>query len=1741
MQQQKGALMPGIEDESLHAPEYEDEHASVRTNQDIQTMTGLEFIGYAEKDEAQQVPTSRRHTGSNEPYGAAVRGQATRCLRRLASTYIGVLSFFARIPFVYAAEFGDDATNDLFSDFGPLLSLFGEQVAKQFLATSTTWEDNILFALGPLGIVTAIVSAIRIGGPPWLRALIGRSRESRAIAEEELTTSTSQDVCEIWNGQSVVRLVGAPKIVQLVYLEDRSLQAEDRLLTLEAETRNGHKFEMQDKTVADSHLRYLWHFGRYFLPAQSTVPHDIEARTVPGNTETHIGAIAPNLFLNLRSRMSNWRRWEQRAFLILGVALQAGVLAFTGPTTYHPKLKFKFMKEGDPVESQAYPLTAVGTVLLVLGMWVCSFVVESSTREDVWEVRETGSIPSSCLPPQPTKPFRVFWLQQSGSVTDQQFDSYAIIARQQRTSLLTSRLRSTLRPSVTPTRVLPQSGKRKTQNAVHIENTTMQHHYPCRSAKLVRPSGTLQIITTLGSIISTVGFVLQFTGFRSSHFSAAIAQLITTAIMIVVRAYLRRGLALTPAAYRVPDGFEMEWMATRLAFEAEKMWSPDPELSYYMRIKSLFSTVTHPAGNSNGCTSLAADCNCNIFDGTCWNWGVHSGHDTSFFEFHSLSPGLLTSGCQRAVKCRERIGRLSRWNTPVSDAAISLSTAIDTIMNTLFADEKHTDMAWTMRGFRTPGDSTDSGLIYMTVKRQKSGWKSSATELEAVLALWLFSIRSQQTQVHTGGPDSNPESDWLRESDEARRVPALRRLGVARRDSAYIRDLMWYMEDAFAELHSINEETSIADSTLSSNLALDVHSTHIFGFKTAHGTAPADAKRKFRFSLKPLDARQPSFTNSGSEDSESWSLGMWSDAALEQHLVHDMFSSFMWCVGKKMERLKGKTEVVPISADDTPEEERWKSFRLRSESLINLTNNVVTVSGEWLGGLHGVLWSIVPPLSELDKLPEPMEIIDHVRDVSLAFEAVGNWPKAVAVHLFLFKLCKTFRVGSDTRKKATAVIFHFCSVISDLRREQEDFNTDEDLIEEARANETALLDALSELERDGGPDLLRKLLILYRLQNRPLLSFEARMKDLGIDVTNCRSSFKGFHGASALHLEALLKPVTDFVWEFEASEMNAQDELGLTPLHYHFFSQRPTTDSVLGLRSFWRGMNRQGEQAGKTTPPVRLNPKLVDISGWSTLHCAVAKPCNSAALEMLMSIVGLETAVRNTADYGLGQDLSGKTPFFYAQAKDVAQNLVSRGITALNLTARDGSDAILNVVRQGFDGPASVFLDVGANPKSTDGLGRTVLHWAAYHGHVELMRYLRKKGADPNARDSTDKLPLHWTRAGDMLGEEVWSILDLKTSDADIRDGKHQTVLHLGAKAGTLTLSSLQFLLGKDKNLLDAFDLHSISPLSYAAKNNHRETARLLLNAGADMQQRAVKVNNSTTALALAVEKGHDDIVRLLLNWGLQVNQRDTKNVGHDWIPWKGVGVFLICARRNHQHLVRIFFTRGADPHLQDVSQALKHAMEDGNESMALLLLRKGCQIERDFAIQRPGSAWLFSLACYKGLYETARIMLELGTEVDAVEAEATSGFWLDISAKSSEFPLDHTALYNATIAGQEPVVRLLLLHGALVNHEGADGRTALWQAVARGHVSLVRLLLRHGAHLGTRKVGIEQLPEPAEEIAIFLVEHDIPYKEFLEPLLVLDDPVAIGGPAETESTDVDDGSSQVSSSNAGSDISFVL
>ncbi|KAG0643609.1 hypothetical protein HOY80DRAFT_879893 [Tuber brumale] len=299
----------------------------------------------------------------------------------LAATII----FLALTPQALAAD-GVDFSNNLFTDLAPVLTLFGEQVSKQFLSQSLTWLEDVIFAMAPLGIITAIVSAIRVGGPNWLKAVVGRARESRAVAEVELMSSTSHEVCELWNGEAIVRVMGSPEVAEILYFEDGTDgQGGPRFLSLEAAKQNGILRNAKKRREDD---------------------------TAPIS--------APNISLNICEAKEQGELW---LFAILGIVLQFGCLIFIGVTRYHPKINLKEDKDS----KYAYPLMASGTLFVVIGMMACSRVVQASSEEDIWVAERS---------------FRILWLQKSSRVNDQLFGSYALFGNRERKKLITSRRRA---------------------------------------------------------------------------------------------------------------------------------------------------------------------------------------------------------------------------------------------------------------------------------------------------------------------------------------------------------------------------------------------------------------------------------------------------------------------------------------------------------------------------------------------------------------------------------------------------------------------------------------------------------------------------------------------------------------------------------------------------------------------------------------------------------------------------------------------------------------------------------------------------------------------------------------------------------------------------------------------------------------------------------------------------------------------------------------------------------------------------------------------------------------------------------------------------------------------------------------------------------------------------------------------------------------------------------------------------
>ncbi|KAF4966368.1 hypothetical protein FSARC_5938 [Fusarium sarcochroum] len=293
---------------------------------------------------------------------------------------------------------GDEFSNNLFSDLAPLLTLFGEQVTKQFLSMSMGWADNVLLSMGPLGIMTIIVSAIRIGGDKKMKALVGRkrARESYSVAEQELLSSTSENVCEMWSGQQIVRLIGDS----------------EELKTLIA-NQDGDIYNIQSAVKA--HLLTLdGNYGSRLI------------YLVGGDVLESLSNAAPNLALNVsNATVPVHELWSLAA---LGTLLQLFAVAFSAVATYH----WKWTKGGSPVQAYGYPCFCVGTLCLIVGVMVCGHIIEGVTEESEFHVSGTGR----------EERVKIFRFQRARTVGDQHFPSCAIFNAEGNETIKISRLTS---------------------------------------------------------------------------------------------------------------------------------------------------------------------------------------------------------------------------------------------------------------------------------------------------------------------------------------------------------------------------------------------------------------------------------------------------------------------------------------------------------------------------------------------------------------------------------------------------------------------------------------------------------------------------------------------------------------------------------------------------------------------------------------------------------------------------------------------------------------------------------------------------------------------------------------------------------------------------------------------------------------------------------------------------------------------------------------------------------------------------------------------------------------------------------------------------------------------------------------------------------------------------------------------------------------------------------------------------
>jgi hypothetical protein len=226
-----------------------------------------------------------------------------------------------------ADSWWNDFSNNLATDLAPLIALLGESPTKQFLSECIDLNDIVIFAVAPLGIITAVVSAIRVCGTPSLRAFIGRAKEGSGVVEVELCSSTSQDVCELYTNGGISRVFGRPKLLEIVHDPHASLAAF-------YPPRGGKStagIQLFQDYINTAEGSAEWVPQPKFLERQKSSLAKTESNTPSPNTIRF--APNPNLSLNIGIKPLG-RAWFIIA-AVFGTALQLSVLIWATLTRYY--------------------------------------------------------------------------------------------------------------------------------------------------------------------------------------------------------------------------------------------------------------------------------------------------------------------------------------------------------------------------------------------------------------------------------------------------------------------------------------------------------------------------------------------------------------------------------------------------------------------------------------------------------------------------------------------------------------------------------------------------------------------------------------------------------------------------------------------------------------------------------------------------------------------------------------------------------------------------------------------------------------------------------------------------------------------------------------------------------------------------------------------------------------------------------------------------------------------------------------------------------------------------------------------------------------------------------------------------------------------------------------------------------------------------------------------------------------
>ena len=411
---------------------------------------------------------------------------------------------------------------------------------------------------------------------------------------------------------------------------------------------------------------------------------------------------------------------------------------------------------------------------------------------------------------------------------------------------------------------------------------------------------------------------------------------------------------------------------------------------------------------------------------------------------------------------------------------------------------------------------------------------------------------------------------------------------------------------------------------------------------------------------------------------------------------------------------------------------------------------------------------------------------------------------------------------------------------------------------------------------------------------------------------------------------------------------------------------------------------------------------------------------------------------------------------------------------------------LLEAAEAGDREAALAAIEAGGDVDARGPDGATALIWAAYNGDSVLVERLLAAGADPAAQNEFGTSALAEAAIGGYT--DVIRALLKGGADANLRNPEGETPLMAVARTGNVEAAALLLDAGADVNAIELWGQQSA--LMWAAAQKQPAMIKLLIARGADVDARGAVRNwerkvikeprpkdmnqGGFTPLLYAAREGCIECAQELVAGGANLDLPDPHRV----TP-------LVMALLNlHFDLAAYLIEAGADVNQWDLYGRSPLYMAADTSTLP---------------VQGNGSMVVLPSMDKLSALDVARLLLEKGANVNA-QLKRRPPYRNVPQDRGGDSILSQgaTPLLRAARAGDTPMVKLLLEHGALVDLPSNQGVTPLMAAagveyglrVTRGRnrteegvLSTMRALLDAGADINAR-----MLVEPRGESAAHLL-----------------------------------------------------